>query len=57
MQISGLLITSSVTSRHTSVIFDMAAKCFGSLNERNVEISNFLVIRLLCSMLPRIQNI
>ena len=29
----------------------------GSLTERNVEISNFLMTRLLCSMLPRIQNI
>ena len=56
-QISGLVITTSVTSRHTSVIFDMAAKFFGSLTERNVEISNFLMIRLLCPMLPRIQNI
>ena len=57
MQISGLVITTSVTSRHASVIFDMAAKFFGSLTERNVEISTFLMIRLLCSMLPRIQNI
>ena len=47
-QISGLVITTSVTSRHTSVIFDMVAKCFGSLTERNVEISNFLMIRLPC---------
>ena len=56
-QISGLVITTSVTSRRTSVIFDMAANFFASLTERNVEISNFLMIRLLCSMLPRIQNI
>ena len=38
----------SVTSLHTSVIFDIAAKLFGSLTERYVEISNFLMIRLLC---------
>ena len=38
-------------------IFDMAANFFGSLTKRYVEISNFLMIRLLCSMLPRIQNI
>ena len=56
-KISGLVITTSVTSRHTSVISDMAAKFFGSLTERYVDISNILVIRLLCSMLPRIQNI
>ena len=29
-----------MTSRHTSVIFDMAAKCFGSLTERYVKISS-----------------
>ena len=32
-QISGLVITTSVTSHHTSVIFDMAAKFLGSLTE------------------------
>ena len=53
-QIGGLVVTTSVMSSHTSVIFDMAAKFFGSLTERYVEISNFLMIRLLCSILPRI---
>ena len=59
-QIRGLVITTSVTSRHRSVIFDMVAKFFGSLTIRNMEISNFLMIvqcyavlkiyeRLLCS--------
>lgn len=56
-QISGLVITASVTSRHTSVIFNMAGKFFCSLTLRYVEFSNVLMIQLLYSMLPRIQNI
>ena len=40
-QISGLVITTSVTSRHTSVIFDMPTKFFGSLTESYLEIYNF----------------
>ena len=56
-QISGLVITTSVTSRRASVIFNMAAKSFRPLTERYLEISNYLMTRLLCSTLLRIANI
>ena len=52
----GWVITASMTSRHTSMIFDMKGNVFLSLTQRYGKFSNVLMFRLLYSRLPRIQN-